>query len=215
MGASVAGHSLVTLFPAMKVRIGVLVFQGAEELDYVGPWEVFAMSREHLARAGGHDEIDLLLLAVTMEPVTSARGMVVLPQATLDDAPPLDILLVPGGRGVRREMRDESVLAQLRRVAEPCRFVTSVCTGVALLCAAGLADGRRVTTHWTYLDTLRAEGRCEVVDSVRFVQDGRIVTAAGVAAGIDMSLWLVGELFGPQHARDVRRWIDYEPEPPY
>lgn len=194
----------------MHVRIGILVFEGAEELDYVGPWEVFTMSRERLADTGEHGA-EVLLLGPTTAPVTSAKGLVVVPELALADAPPLDVLLVPGGRGTRRAREDAGLLAAISRAAEPCRFVTSVCTGSSVLVAAGLADGRRVTTHWIALDALRAGGRCTVVEGVRFVRDGRLVTSAGVSAGIDMALWLVGDLFGPEHAETVRHWIDYRP----
>lgn len=109
------------------------------------------------------------------------------------------------------------MLDWLAKAAEPCRFVTSVCTGSILLCRAGLAaDGCKVTTHWGYISTLRELApQVTVLENVRYVQDGRIVTSAGVSAGIDMSLWLVGELWGPDHARTTRKLMEYDPAPPY
>lgn len=198
----------------MTVSIGILVFEGAEELDFVGPWEVFGMSAELLGRADG-PRSRLRLLAPARGPVRCAKGLTVLPEETLADAEPLDVLVVPGGRGVRRELGRPELLEQIRRAAAPCRYLTSVCTGSALLVAAGLVDGRRVTTHWAYVDTLRATGRVDVVGDARYVVDGNVVTAAGVSAGIDMSLWLLGQLFGVPHAREVQRQIEYDPEPPY
>ncbi len=218
-------HGAVTLArmleAARELAIGVLVFEGAEELDYVGPWEVLAMSSEVLAKAAQQPgqqngpRSRVTLLAEELAPVRSAKGLVVVPHARLADSGPLDVLVVPGGRGVRRELGRPAGLAALARAAAPCSFVASVCTGSALLVAAGLADGRRVTTHWAYVDTLRATGRVDVQADARYVCDGRIVTAAGVSAGIDMSLWLIGQLFGIPHAREVSRQIEYDPAPPY
>lgn len=198
----------------MAVSIGILVFEGAEELDFVGPWEVFGMSAELLSRADG-PRSRLTLLAPVRGLVRCAKGLTVHADTELALAEPLDVLVVPGGRGIRRELGNPELLDALARAAAPCRFVTSVCTGSALLVAAGLADGRRVTTHWAYLDTLEATGRVQVVRDARYVADGPIVTAAGVSAGIDMSLWLLGQLFGVPHAREVQRQIEYDPEPPY
>lgn len=196
----------------MHMRFGILVFEGAEELDFVGPWEVFTMSRERLGDDGEHTS-EVLLLAPNPGPVRCAKGLVVVPELALADAPPLDVLLVPGGRGTRIVREDAALLAAIARAAEPCRFVTSVCTGSLVLVAAGPAAGKRVTSHWIALDGLRADGRCTVVDDVRFVRDGNVVTSAGVSAGIDMALWLVRELFGAAHAETVRHWIDYRPAP--
>jgi len=188
--------------------IGILVFPDAEELDFVGPWEVLAAA----AQLRGVDRV--LLLGERVEPVRCAKGLTVVPDTAWADCPPLDVLLVPGGDGRRRQMVNPAMLAFVREQAPGCRWVTSVCTGSFVLVAAGLATGRQVTTHWSRIEELR--GHPVVVrDDVRYVVDGNVVTAAGVSAGIDMSLWLVGQLHSPEFAREVQRYIQYEPEPPY
>lgn len=189
---------------------GVLVFDGAEELDFAGPWEVFtvsAMIRERDDRA--------VLIAEQDGPVRCAKGMRVVPDHLFDDHPKLDLLLVPGGRGAREGVSDPSLTGWIAKVAAQTEWVTSVCTGAALLHAAGPAKGRRVATHWSYEDTLEAHGDVTVVRDARYVVDGGLVTSQGVSAGIDMALWLVGRLHGRDHARSVRRYIQYEPAPPY
>ena len=112
-------------------------------------------------------------------------------------------------------MKDAVLLAWLKQAAAPCTWVTSVCTGALLLHEAGPARGRRVTTHWGFVSALRERGDVTVLERVRYVRDGNLVTAAGVSAGIDMALWLVGQLRDPDFARRVQHYIEYEPAPPY
>jgi transcriptional regulator GlxA family with amidase domain len=194
----------------VSTTVGIVVFDDAEELDWVGPWEVFKMARL------GQQELRAVLIAERAEPVRCAGGMRVIPDHSFADAPPLDVLLVPGGQGTRVEMKNPVLLEWLAAAAEGCRWVTSVCTGSALLHAAGLAKGKRITTHWAYLEELRANAPdATVLERVRYVRDGNLVTAAGVSAGIDMSLWLVGQMYGVDHARTVQRAMEYDPAPPY
>jgi transcriptional regulator GlxA family with amidase domain len=188
--------------------IGIVLFNDVEELDFVGPWEVFRSA----ARLNGDT---VILLAENEGLVRCAKGMRVQPDATLADAPPLDVVLVPGGQGTRREVKNVALIEWLRSVGARCRWVTSVCTGALLLHEAGFARGRRVTTYWGFVDDLRARGDVTVLDNVRFVRDGNLVTSAGVSAGIDMALWLVGQLNAPDFARQVQRNIEYYPAPPY
>jgi transcriptional regulator GlxA family with amidase domain len=196
--------------------IGIVVFDGAEELDFVGPWEVFCSAGMMIERgdAPGAQPLKALLVAEKAGPVRCAKGMRVLPDATWADAPPLDLVLVPGGMGTRREANNPGMLAWLREIAPRCRFVTSVCTGALLLHEAGISRGRRVATHFNFVEQLRARG-ANVLTNVRYVEDGNLISAAGVSAGIDMSLWLVGQLVDPKFARKVQRWIEYDPKPPY
>lgn len=190
---------------------GVLIFDEAEELDFVGPWEVFGASS--LLR-GGADS--LALIAEHLDPVRCSRGMRVLPDHTLDDHPDLDVLLVPGGRGARVVQPDNPVVTTwLSRTAGRTGWVAGVCTGTFLLHAAGPARGRRVATHHAYEDELEARGDVTVVRDARYVVDDNLLTSQGVSAGIDSALWLVGRLHGRDHARDVRRYIQYDPAPPY
>ncbi|MFF4240940.1 DJ-1/PfpI family protein [Actinomadura geliboluensis] len=190
---------------------GLLVFEDAEELDFAGPWEVFTASA--MVRGQGDEAF---LVAERTEPVRCAKGMRVLPDRTLDDHPKLDVLLVPGGRGARlTQPHNRAVTGWIAKTAEQADWVASVCTGAFLLHAAGPAKGRRVATHWSEEDTLEAQGDVTVVRDARYVVDGNLVTSQGVSAGIDMALWLIGRIHGRDHARAVRRYIQYDPAPPY
>ena len=190
--------------------IGILIFDGAEELDFVGPWEVFTMA----AKTG--QDVRAVLIAERAEPVRCAKGMRVLPDHTLADAPALDVVLVPGGQGTRREVDNPVLIDWLRRTAPGLSWVTSVCTGALLLCEAGLARGRRVTTHWAFVEDLRKRyPDVEVLGDVRYVRDDRLCTAAGVSAGIDLALWLTGQMWGVDTARKTQRNMEYDPAPPY
>jgi transcriptional regulator GlxA family with amidase domain len=193
----------------MGVTTGILIFDDAEELDWVGPFEVLT------AAAMVETENRTVTIAQHDRPIRCAKGLRVLPDHTFADAPALDVVLVPGGQGTRREVSNAELIAWLRQAGERCRWVTSVCTGVLLLHEAGFARGRRVTTHWAFVETLRQRGDVTVLEGVRYVRDGNLVTAAGVSAGIDMALWLVGQLHGPELARKVQRGIEYAPAPPY
>jgi transcriptional regulator GlxA family with amidase domain len=189
---------------------GLLIFDGAEELDFAGPWEVFTASS--MLR----DDADTaVLIAERTGPVRCNKGMRVLPDHTLDDHPALDVLLVPGGQGTRREVSNPVLIEWIRNVAARVTWVTSVCTGALLLHEAGPARGRRVATHHAFEDTLQARGDVTVVRDARYVVDGNLVTSQGVSAGLDMALWLAGRIHGREHARAVRRYIQYEPAPPY
>ena len=195
----------------MTLRIGILIFDGAEELDFVGPYEVFTM-----AAALEEGSTEVLLIAERDAPVACAKGMRVLPHATTATCGKLDVILVPGGQGTRREVDNAPLLAWIAEQAKTATWTTSVCTGAMLLTAAGPARGKRVTTHWAFIETLRARGEAsEVLEHYRYVQDGNIVTSAGVSAGIDMALWLVGQLHDIPFARHVQRRMEYEPLPPY
>src|SRR5215469_13228321 len=147
--------------------------------------------------------------------ILCGKGMRVLPDCTLDDHPPLDVLLVPGGMGTHREVSNSAITAWIAKTAARASWVTSVCTGALLLHEAGPARGHRVATHHAFEDTLQARGDITVVRDARYVVDGQLVTSQGVSAGIDMALWLVGRIHGRDHARAVRRSIQYEPAPPY
>jgi transcriptional regulator GlxA family with amidase domain len=198
------------------LRIAILIFDGAEELDFVGPWEVFTVANQVAAHFGKEPLHEVFLVAETERPVSCAKGMRVLPDKTTTNCDTLDVLLVPGGQGTRREVDNKALLDWIAKVARGAKWVTSVCTGAVLLTAAGPAKGKRVTTHWGFIDALRARGEAsKVLSHVRYVRDGNVVTAAGVSAGIDMALWLVGEWHGAETARAVQRTMEYDPAPPY
>jgi transcriptional regulator GlxA family with amidase domain len=191
---------------------GILVFDGVQELDFVGPWEVFHGSSRCRDRADS-----VVLVAERPDLVRCANGMRVLPDHTLGDHPPMDVLLVPGGAHSRieAEMANPAITGWITGTAATAEWVTSVCTGAFLMHAAGVSRGRRVATERALEDELERLGDVTVVRDARYVVDGNLVSSQGVSAGIDMALWLVGRIHGREHARAVRKTIQYEPAPPY
>jgi transcriptional regulator GlxA family with amidase domain len=195
----------------MTKHIGILLFDGVEELDAVGPWEVLSW----WTRTSPDDGYDVFLMADSLEPVNCAKGMRILPVVSVDAAPPLEVLIYPGGRGTRGHLLEERRLEWVRTQRETVPLMTSVCTGSLVYAAAGILRDRPATTHWSALDRLRElDPSIEVRPNDRFVDDGEVITAAGVSAGIDMALHLVARLAGVERAREVRRGIQYNPEPP-
>ena len=191
-------------------HIGILLFDGMEELDAVGPWEVFSWWTQNFLEDGyatttfSHDG----------RPVTSAKSLVVQPHHSGHTVPPLDVLLHPGGRGTRPLCQDVGHLDWLRRQREQVPLITSVCTGSIVLAAAGLLRNRPATTYHTALTQLgEIDPTIDVRVGERFVDDGDVVTSAGVSAGIDMALYLVGRLVSPERAGQVRQGIEYDPLP--
>ena len=192
-------------------QIAVALFEGAEELDWAGPWEVLAA----WSHQWPDDGVGIFTIARDSEPVTCAKGLRVLPDHSWQTAPAFDVLVYPGGRGTRRELKDDGVLDWLRALREGGTLMTSVCTGSLVYAAAGLLNGRPATTYWNQLDYLgELDSTIEVRRDDRFVDSGEVVTAAGVSAGIDMALHLVARLQSEERAREVRRYIQYDPEPP-
>lgn len=193
------------------MKIAIALFEGAEELDWAGPWEVLAA----WAQGWPDDGVEVFTLAREDGPVRCAKGLRVVPDHTWSSAPPLDVLVYPGGAGTRRELGDEDVLAWLRGVRAGGALMTSVCTGSLVYAAAGLLAGRPATTWWGAVERLaELEPTVEVRPDDRFVDSGEVVTAAGVSAGIDMALHLVARLHSVERAREVRRYIQYDPAPP-
>lgn len=193
----------------MPITTGILLFEDAEELDFAGPWEVLT------AAAQVTGEGRTVTIAEREGPVRCAKGLRVLPDHSFSNAPALDVVLVPGGIGTRREVANPVLIDWLRKAGAHATWVTSVCTGSLLLHEAGFARGKRVTTHWAFVPEFRKRPEVTVLDGPRYVRDGSLVTSAGVSAGIDMTLWLVGQLHSPEVARKVQRYIQYDPAPPY
>jgi transcriptional regulator GlxA family with amidase domain len=192
-------------------HIAILLFDDVEELDAVGPWEVLA----YWARKHPDDGWTVSTIARTDQPVRCAKGLRVLADHLVADAPPIDVLLHPGGVGTRALMADDAHLDWLRELAGRDVVMTSVCTGSLVYAAAGLLRGRPATTYWSLLDLLaETDPTIEVRPGDRYVDDGDVVTAAGVSAGIDMALHLVRRFAGDERARQVRRGIQYDPQPP-
>jgi len=191
-------------------RIGILLFDDVEELDAVGPWEVLA----HWTRQHPQDGWAVSCLSFDGEPVTAAKGLVLGAHVALDDTPRLDVLLHPGGPGTRRLLRDPAHLDWVRAQRAEVPLMTSVCTGALVYAAAGLLRGRPATTYWGALDELRTlDPSVQVREHERWVDDGDIITSAGVSAGIDMALHLVDRLAGNDRARQVKHGIQYDPQP--
>jgi transcriptional regulator GlxA family with amidase domain len=193
------------------VRIALALFEGCEELDWAGPWEVLA----HWSHAFPGDRVEALTVAETVEPVRCAKGLRVLADTTWAQLGPIDVLVYPGGAGTRRDLADHVILERLRALAGAGVLMTSVCTGSLVYAAAGLLDGRQATTYWRELGLLASLGEgIEVRPEARFVDTGEVITAAGVSAGIDMALHLVARLHSRERAAEVRRGIQYDPQPP-
>jgi cyclohexyl-isocyanide hydratase len=183
--------------------IGMLIFPRLTQLDMTGPYEVLA----RLPSTKVH------LVAHTLDPVKTDRGMMIVPTMTFVECPQLDLVMVPGGPGQQDLMEDAAVLEFLQRQARRAKYVTSVCTGSLVLGAAGLLKGRRATSHWTAIDHLKLLGAIPV--SERVVIDGNIITGAGVASGIDFALKVAAILEGEEVARQIQLQIEYDPQPPF
>jgi transcriptional regulator GlxA family with amidase domain len=187
--------------------IVVALWDGVEELDFAGPYEVLAAWARESER-----EITVRTVAETTAPVRCSHGLQVIPDVAWADVGHVDVLVLPGGDS-RPLVADEGFRQRMRDLAEAGTLMTSVCTGALVYGAAGLLADRPATTHWGALDRLAAYG-AKVDAEARFVDDGDIVTAAGVSAGIDMALHLVARLESPERAWSVRRYIQYDPQPP-
>jgi transcriptional regulator GlxA family with amidase domain len=192
------------------LRVGVFMFDDAEELDVVGPWEVLsAWARLSMLKA------EALTFTTDGAGVRLAKGLRVVPDASADDVGTLHVLVYPGGMGTRRLVGDHEHLAWLRSLRPRVPLMASVCTGALVFAAAGLLAGRPATTHWGAFDELAEIDPSVTADTeARFVDDGDVITSAGVSAGIDMSLHLVARLESREVAQQVRRAIQYDPAPP-
>jgi cyclohexyl-isocyanide hydratase len=185
------------------LTIGSVIFPDLDQVDLTGPHEVLSRLPDSTWRIYGR----------TREPVTDMKGLRILPDATLEEAPQVDVLHVPGGFGVDAAMRDGALLAWLRRQAEGAQLVFTVCTGSLLLGATGLLRGRRATTHWASHHLLPLLGATPVAE--RVVEDGKFVTAAGVTSGFDGALHVASRLRGEAVAQGIQLYMQYDPAPPF
>lgn len=192
-------------------HIGILLFRDVEELDAIGPWEVLS----HWTRHFPEDGYAVSCLSRSGGLVQCAKGLVVEAHHSYADVPPLEVLVYPGGQGTRPHLNDDAQLDWVRSQRASVPLMTSVCTGSLVYAAAGLLAGRPATTYWRSLDKLaQLDPSIEVRPNDRFVDDGDLVTSAGISAGIDMALHLVVRLAGVERARQVRQGIQYDPAPP-
>jgi transcriptional regulator GlxA family with amidase domain len=189
------------------VNIGIFIFDGVEELDFTGPWEVLTQWARQVAE---EREISVFTLSRSTDPVTCSHGLRVLPDRAWDDLPQLDVLLVPGGR-VNTLIEDDDVLDWLRRTRDSGALMTSVCTGAHVYATAGILRDRPATSWYGAIDSLAdIDPTIELRHEDRFVDSGEVVTSAGVSAGIDMALHLVARLDSPDRAEAVRQYMQYE-----
>ncbi|MCW2502496.1 MAG: ThiJ/PfpI domain protein [Actinomycetia bacterium] len=192
-------------------HIGIVLFDGVEELDAVGPWEVLAFWAKNFPE----DRVEVSCLSRDGRPVRCSKGLTVEAHHSFASAPRYDVLVHPGGRGTRPQLGDAEHLAWVRAQRAVVPLMTSVCTGSLVFAAAGLLRGRPATSHWGSLGQLaELDPSIDVRADERFVDDGDVITSAGVSAGIDMALYLVVRLAGADRARAVRRGIQYDPMPP-
>ena len=182
--------------------IGILIFPEVEELDFVGPFEVLSYINKVQPNS-----TRVQLAADSTGPVNAFNGMMLLPHTTLEHCPPLDVLVVPGGKGRLTAMLNPSIRAFIQQQAQTAQYITSVCTGALILAEAGLLAGKKATTYHTAFAEL--EQYSTQVIPAKVVHDGRIITSGGVSSGIELGFYLLKELFGPALSQEVARKIEY------
>ena len=188
-----------------KRSVGIFIFDEVEVLDFAGPFEVFSVAGKRTEGA-----FDVFTFAEKPGAISARNGLSVNPRYTFADAPPIDLLLIPGGQGTRPLVNNAGVIEWIRQRSAAAQLVLSVCTGALLLAKAGLLDGLAATTHHLALDELRAIGpKTTVLCEPRVVDNGRVVTSAGVAAGIDMAFHVVARLLGREIAEGTAKYIEY------
>jgi transcriptional regulator GlxA family with amidase domain len=192
-------------------KVGILIFPEVEVLDFCGPFEVFSVTRlDENRRLEEPSPYEVILVAEKKEPVVATGGLKVIPDHALDDCPPLDLLVVPGGWGTRREMNNDRLIAWLSERARQTTMLTSVCTGSLLLGRSGLLEGKRAPTHWRVLEEMRKLfPAVKVIDDEHVVDEGNVITSAGISAGIDMALRVVARHHGEAVARATARFMEY------
>jgi transcriptional regulator GlxA family with amidase domain len=191
--------------------VGILIFPDVEVLDFAGPFEVFSATRlNEERRQSDSSPFHVFLVAETAAPIVTTGGMRVLPQFTLENCPPLEVLVVPGGWGTRAQANNTQLLQWIRDRASQTKTLTSVCTGSFLLGAAGLLEGRHATTHWRSLDRMSDTfPDIKVERKLHVVEEGDVITSAGISAGIDMALRVVARYYGEAVARATARHMEY------
>ncbi len=191
------------------LTIGIVLFDDVEVLDFAGPFEVFAVAGN--VTEGGFRVVTVAERADASRPIVARNGLKIVPDYTLQDAPHLDLLVVPGGQGTRREVANPKLIGWIKRRAAEAQLTTSVCTGSFLLAETGMLAGKTATTHWASVERMaQTYSMTHVRGDARFVDEGDIVTSAGISAGIDMSLYVVGRLKGADVAAKTARHMEYD-----
>ena len=194
-----------------RYQAGILIFPDVEVLDFAGPFEVFSVTRLNEERRREElSPLDVKLIAENLQPVVASGGLRVLADYDLNNCPPLEILVVPGGWGTRTQIENKQLIDWIAKVGKEVETLTSVCTGSMLLGRARLLDGLRATTHWRALDWMRDSFPEVTVESeLHVVEHGRVLTSAGISAGIDMALRVVARYCGETVARATARHMEY------
>ncbi len=191
------------------LTVGIVLFDDVEVLDFAGPFEVFAVAGN--LTDGGFTVVTVAERADARQPIIARNGLKVIPDYSLADAPHLDLLVVPGGQGTRREVANPKLTGWIKRRAADAQLTTSVCTGAFLLAETGILAGKSATTHWASVERMaQTYTMVHVRGDARFVDEGDIVTSAGVSAGIDMALYVVGRLKGAEVAATTARHMEYD-----
>ena len=188
----------------MRSKLGFLLFNQFEDLDFFGPWEILSLWSQQF------NGPELFLISEHTGQVSSIRGLSIQTTTTFEQCPTLDFLLVPGGQGTRKEVSNHTLINFIKRQALQAQHILSVCTGAFLLQAAGLLENKHATTHWASINRLREFPKVHVLES-RFVRDNNIWTSAGVSAGIDLSLAFVAAIAGNETAGNIQLYAEYYP----
>ncbi|MGE1012823.1 AraC family transcriptional regulator [Bacillus wiedmannii] len=190
-----------------KWSVGIFLFNEVEVLDFAGPFEVFSVTEED-------EEKPFTVYTVSQngEMITARNGLKVKPDYSIEDLPPVDILIIPGGKGVREnEVQNDIIINWVRQQMKEVKLMTSVCTGALLLAKAGLLEGLKATTHWASIQTFKKDfPNVEVMENVKFVDEGHIITSAGISAGINMSFHIVKNLLGVEIAEETAKSMEYD-----
>ena len=190
-----------------KWSVGIFLFNEVEVLDFAGPFEVFSITKVH-------EEKPFTVYTVSQngEMITARNGLKVKPDYSIEDLPPVDILIIPGGKGAREnEVKNDIIINWVRQQMKEVKLMTSVCTGALLLAKAGLLEGLKATTHWASIQTFKKDfPNVEVMENVKFVDEGHIITSAGISAGINMSFHIVKRLLGVGIAEETAKNMEYD-----
>jgi transcriptional regulator GlxA family with amidase domain len=201
--------------PEHPIRtVGIVIFDDVEVLDFCGPFEVFSVARP-VGESGDERRLfQAVIIAEEMRTIRCRGGLLIQPHTTTVDCPPLDLLVIPGGMGTRRERHNRQLIEWIATQNERTELTTSVCTGAFLLAESGLLDGRRATTHWASVEWMRETyPAITLLADARLVDEGHIITSAGISAGIDMSLHVVARLHGNEVAAWTARRMEYDWKP--
>ncbi len=190
----------------MKKTISLLIFDDIEVMDFAGPFEVFSVTNE----LQKYEYFDIKVVAKNKTPVIAKNGLSINPDSSISDVKESDILIVPGGDGTRQVMEDSEILIWIQEISQNTELTLSVCSGSLILAKAGLLDGMKATTHHEVFETLASVAPNTQIDrEARFVDNGKIITSAGISAGIDMSLHVISRLYGEQTSRATSTYMEY------